>query len=134
MSNTPNILLLVKRLKEFELKFRDVCVFPTLREGERYAGIVLNEEGEPSYHLVVYEQAFTAAFSYLPELDSNLPTLKEVHIILAAREMRQVSHNHWVGKSAKDDSRVTLLTSSSSLLVAEGEFRCLLLRVRRVPV
>lgn len=78
---------LIKRLKDFEVRLKDVCVFPALQPDEKYIGIVLNDQGEPSYHLVVKD----AEIDYLPA-GVRLPTYREMRLVSANMPLKHTTY------------------------------------------
>ena len=63
-----------------------------LNPGERYAGLILGEDGEPSYHLIKlpgeqenipWDKAMTWALEQAPECSSSLPTRREQSLLYA---------------------------------------------------
>lgn len=62
---------------------------PHLYDGERYAGIVLDDANEPSYHLILLPQQFEigmtwdAAMEWAKSIGATLPTRQEQALLYA---------------------------------------------------
>lgn len=115
----------VNRLKDFEARLKDMCVFPMLLVGEKYVGVVLNHQGEPDYHLIVKDWGVEKPY---PEF-VNLPSPKEV--TLAYAQLENLNHlRYWLRSTSGE--RVT--TNGRFLRPGGDNELAGVLEVRRVPV
>lgn len=114
---------LIKRLKDFEVRLKDVCVFPALQPDERYAGIVVSDEGEPGYHLIVID----SEIDYLPA-GVKLPTYREMRLVSANMPLKHTTY--WCTYSGS----VRVVSDGWKLDVASMTSKFGIMHVRRVPV
>lgn len=113
---------LVKRLKEFEAKLKDVCIFPTLLPDEQYAGIVVSDEGEPGYHLIVTDSEQGS----IPT--QNLPTYREMRLVSANMPLKHTTY--WCVYAGN----VRVVSDGWKLDVASMTSKFGIMHVRRVPI
>lgn len=114
---------IVKRLKELQEKLKDVFVFPTLRSDEQYAGIVLNELGEPDYHLFVKDQEL----GFCP-FDKKMATQHEIKIAAVVLHLKHVTY--W----CKDGDVIRVISNGWKVDVGSMTSKFGILTVRRAPI
>lgn len=113
---------LIKRLKDFEVRLKDVCVFPALLPDEKYAGIVLNDHGAPSYHLVVIDGECDS----LPAAGS-LPTWHEVRLASVNTQLKHICY--WCMFEGAVRVNIDGRACAGAMTAKFG-----ILKVRRIPV
>lgn len=75
-----------------------------LREGEHYAGIVLNEDGSAKYHLILMAEKPTEKMTwknaklYAKKMGGDLPTRQEASLIFANCKPHVASEWHWTSE------------------------------------
>ena len=81
---------------------------PTLAEGETYAGLILNEDGSPSHHLILLpgDEALTweKAKSFAEKSGGELPTRQEQALLFANCKKQFKADWYWSGEACASDS------------------------------
>jgi hypothetical protein len=83
---------------------------PVLQPGERYAGIVLDADGEPIHHLVLMAQRPTdklnwqAATDWATNIGGTLPTRQEQALLYANCKPHLKADWHWSSETHADDA------------------------------
>jgi len=80
----------------------------TLAKGERYAGLVLNEDGTPSHHLVLLPgQAedidWPDAIEWASKAGGELPTRREQALLFANLKGSFEARGYWSSEQSSDD-------------------------------
>lgn len=71
-----------------------------LRTGERYAGLLIDDDGKPLHHLILLPDlaediAFDDAMEWAKELDAELPTRQEQALLYANCKLHLQGRWHW---------------------------------------
>lgn len=113
-----------------------------LRPGEHYAGLVLQDDGQPSHHLVLMAArpderlAWQAATEWAVEVDGTLPTRREQSLIYA--HCRAHVDHGWHWSSETYEANASHAWSCSFLYGAKSNDRKSLearaVAVRRIPI
>jgi hypothetical protein len=79
-----------------------------LKEGEHYAGLILNADGTPSHHLVLLPEAdkrmpWQAAVEYAKDQGATLPTRREQSLLFANLKDQFQPAWYWSGDQYEDD-------------------------------
>lgn len=113
----------------------------SLGEGELYAGLMLGKNGEPDYHLVllggeVAEAGWAAAMSWARELGGELPTRRELSLLIANLKEQFAREWYWSREpQAGHPHLVWGQNFASGIQTVYGRaFRGHARAVRRVPV
>ncbi len=82
---------------------------PDLQEGERYAGLILDEEGTPTHHLIllpgdVESMTFDAAAEWAATIGGELPTRSEQALLYANCKAQFERDWYWSGEQHAADS------------------------------
>lgn len=85
-----------------------LIALPTLYEGERYAGIVLDAEGAPSYHLIILpgdvELPWDDAMAWAKTQGGELPTRAEQHLLFCNAKSAFQPTWYWSGEQYAGDA------------------------------
>lgn len=80
---------------------------PTLAEGERYAGIVIDaDSGQPSHHLILLPQqsaehlTWDEAIAWAAAIGAALPTVQESALLYANLKLTFSPEWHWTGEQS----------------------------------
>lgn len=76
---------------------------PKLNEGEHYAGLILNDEGTPSHHLVLLpgdndDATWQAAVDWAKSIGGELPSRREQSLLYANLKPQFQSDWYWSGE------------------------------------
>jgi hypothetical protein len=79
-----------------------------LKDGEHYAGLILNADGTPSHHLVLLPEAdkrmpWQAAVEYAKDQGGTLPTRREQSLLFANSKDQFQPAWYWSGEQYEDD-------------------------------
>ena len=76
---------------------------PTLAEGETYAGLILNEDGSPSHHLILLpgDKSLTweKAKAFAEKAGGELPTRQEQALLFANCKKQFKADWYWSGEA-----------------------------------
>ena len=94
---------LVEMIAKFETQTSTQYVFPeariNLRYGERYAGLILDDDGAPSHHLILLpggvELSWEDATAWADRIDGGLPTRHEQSLLFANLRDQFDSRGYW---------------------------------------
>ena len=84
-----------------------------LQPGERYAGLIIGKDGEPSYHLVLlpgqqdditWDKAMAWANVWGGQYTSSLPTRREQSLLFANLKEEFEDRAYWSCEASKSDS------------------------------
>lgn len=83
------------------------CI-PILKEGERYAGIILNDEGDPDYHLILLPEEAESikwddAKQWAADRNGELPTRREQSLLFANLKGEFKEASYWSGQHHEDE-------------------------------
>jgi len=97
--------------------FADACTAEAIRRssgielqpGERYAGVLLNEDGTPSHHLVLLpgdaeDVTWPAAVEWAKQAGGELPTRREQSLLFANAKSAFEETWYWSGDEHENDS------------------------------
>lgn len=103
---------ITEMIARFEAQAKIDYVIPkaaiVLHAGERYAGIILDEEGKPAYHLVLLpgetgRVKWQAAVEWAAEQGGELPTRCEQSLLFANLKDQFASNYYWSSERHKDN-------------------------------
>lgn len=81
---------------------------PTLAEGETYAGLILNEDGSPSHHLILLpgDEALTwaKAKAFAKKAGGELPTRQEQSLLFANCKKQFKTDWYWSSEACASAS------------------------------
>ena len=80
-----------------------------LRQGERYAGLILNDQGKPSHHLVLLpgeaeDKTWEQALAWAAEQGGELPTRAEQSLLFANLKGEFQDAYYWSGQAHETNS------------------------------
>ncbi len=80
-----------------------------LRRGERYAGVLLNEDGTPSHHLVLLpgdaeDVTWQAALDWAKQAGGELPSRREQSLLFANAKSAFEEAWYWSGEAHENGS------------------------------
>jgi hypothetical protein len=81
-----------------------------LQPGERYAGIVVDEDGDPEHHLILMAQRpdkkfnWQAAMDWAASIGGSLPTRQEQALLFANCKAHLEGVYHWSSQTHEDDA------------------------------
>ena len=80
-----------------------------LADGEIYAGIILNEDGTPSHHLVLLpgdhdDDKWQAAMDWAKSINGELPTRREQSLLFANCKQHFEQDWYWSGEQHASDA------------------------------
>jgi hypothetical protein len=89
-----------------------VDVKEILKDGERYAGLILGKQGEPDHHLILLsgdaaDVSWTAARDWAGAQGGSLPTRRELSLLFA--NLREEFLREWYWSSEQHDTRPQLV-------------------------
>jgi hypothetical protein len=78
------------------------------KDGEHYAGLILNADGTPSHHLVLLPEAdkrmpWQAAVEYAKDQGGTLPTRREQSLLFANLKDQLQPNWYWSGEQHEED-------------------------------
>jgi len=81
-----------------------------LAEGEQYAGLILNDDGTPSHHLVLLpgdndEATWEASKAWAASINGELPTRREQSLLFANCKQHFQEDWYWSGEALASDAR-----------------------------
>lgn len=89
----------------------NVITIPTLLEGERYAGIVIDHDnGQPTHHLILLPQqpdtrlTWDEAIAWAASIDAELPTRQESALLYANLKPAFEPTWYWTGEQYADSA------------------------------
>lgn len=100
-------------IAKFEAQAKTDYVIPeatiVLHVGERYAGIILDDESNPAYHLILLPGekegiTWAAAKEWAAEQGGELPTRKEQPLLFANLKDQFTSNYYWSSERHKDNA------------------------------
>ena len=100
-------------IAKFEARAKTDYVIPeatvVLHAGERYAGIILDDEGNPAYHLILLPGEkkgieWAAAKGWAAEQGGELPTRREQSLLFANLKDQLTSNYYWSSERHKYDA------------------------------
>lgn len=82
---------------------------PTLNDGERYAGLILDETGQPTHHLILLpgdtsDVTWEQAKAWATEIGGELPTRQEQALLYANAKQQFERDWYWSGQQHESDS------------------------------
>ena len=102
--------ILAKMIANFEAHAKTDYVIPeatiVLHAGERYAGLILDEEGNPAYHLMLLPGEkdgieWAAAKEWAAEQGGELPTRREQSLLFANLKDQFIPDYYWSSEQYK---------------------------------
>jgi hypothetical protein len=98
-----------KTTKPTAPKAAAAIVIPPLKKGERWAGIVLKENGRPDYHLIklpgqVDKANFETALAYAKKQGGEAPTLRDLALMRTNLRAEFKDARYWSGEESRYDS------------------------------
>ena len=99
---------MIEKLKAQETPYAIPSALIDLRHGERYAGIILDGEGDPGYHLVLLPGEAESiqwedAKKWAAERDGELPTRREQSLLFANLKGEFKETAYWSGQHHEDE-------------------------------
>lgn len=99
---------MIERFKSQSMPFVIPSATINLRHGERYAGIMLDDEGNPDYHLVLLPGEAEAiqwedAKKWAADRDGELPTRREQPLLFANLKGEFKEAAYWSGQRYEDE-------------------------------
>lgn len=117
------------------------ATFPTPNQGERYAGVVLGEEGKPSHHLFLLtddsgkRMPWDAAVEWARSVGGDLPTRFESVLLYAnLRDQFDQRDWHWTGTQCSDAFAWVQSLSSGGQDYGRKRYEFRARAVRRLPI
>jgi hypothetical protein len=113
----------------------------SLKEGERYAGLILGRQGEPDHHLILLpgeavDVSWPAAREWALAQGGDLPSRRELSLLFA--NLREQFERAWYWSSEQHETRAQLVWGqnfSSGIQTVYGRpFRGHARAVRRVAI
>lgn len=99
---------MIERFKSQGASFVIPGVVIALKYGERYAGIILDDEGNPDYHLILLPGEAEAiqwegAMKWAEDRDGELPTRLEQSLLFANLKSEFKEAAYWSGQRLEDE-------------------------------
>jgi len=113
----------------------------TLADGEHYAGLILNNDGTPSHHLVLLpgdhdDAEWQAAMEWAKSINGELPTRREQSLLFANCKQHFQADWYWSGEPHASDARSAWYQYFTSGYQSDHYVgnRCRARAVRRLPI
>lgn len=114
---------------------------PSLAEGELWAGVLLNEDGSPSHHVILLpgEAArivWDKAVEWAKEIGGELPTRREQSLLFANLKSQFKGEWYWSGEQHAADSDYAWLQyfGDGNQIISNKSFEARARAVRRLPI
>lgn len=110
-----------------------------LKEGEKYAGILLGKDGEPDRHIILLPGAaenvnFDDAKKFAESIGGELPTRRMQSLLFANLKEEFQPVWHWSGEQRESGSAWIQLFSSGGQYWGYTDVKCRAVAVRSVPI
>ena len=116
-------------------------ILPILAAGETYAGLILNEDGTPSHHVILLagdgeKLTFKKAQKFATDAGGELPTRREQSLLFANCKQHFKADWYWSGELSAPDSGYAWFqdfyygNQTSNVLTGKLRARA----VRRLPI
>jgi len=112
-----------------------------LAEGEVYAGLILNDDGTPSHHVVLLpgdhdDTTWQAATDWAKSLNGELPTRREQSLLLANAKQHFEHDWYWSGEQYASDASYAWCQyfSLGPQNLTLMRYQCRARAVRRLPI
>jgi len=113
----------------------------TLAEGEQYAGLILNDDGTPSHHLVLLpedhdDMPWQAAVDWAKSIGGELPTRREQSLLFANCKQHFKHDWYWSSELYASDASYAWgqIFDDGSQLSYRIDLQCRAVAVRRLPI
>jgi hypothetical protein len=115
---------------------------PELAKGERYAGVLLTDDGTPSHHLVLLPGKSTKdlnwedAKAWAKKQGGELPTRREQSLLMANAKQHIEGRWHWSSEQHAGDSAFAWYQTFSNgyQVINRKDYKLRARAVRRVPI
>ena len=112
----------------------------SLSPGERYAGLILGEDGKPSHHLILLSgevngKSWSESKEWAEERGGELPTRREQSLLFANLKQRFEKDWHWSAEEHESDSAYAWYQNFNDGIqssVHKDDFSCRARAVRRL--
>ena len=139
---------LADMISAFEKQQAEMAVlyFPgatiNLRPGEEYAGVMLGDDGKPSYHLILLPgdadgRSWSDAKTWASQQDGELPTRREQSLLFANLKSRFQSAWYWSSDTYESNNATAWCQTFSygfQITYHEGNSLCRARAVRRLVI
>ena len=124
---------------------RVICIISaetiTLADGEHYAGLILNDDGTPSHHLVLLpgdhdDTTWQAAVDWAKEQGGELPTRREQSLLFVNGKQHFEPDWYWSGEQHASEPSYAWCQNFDNGLQYDDHIgsQCRARSVRRLPI